>query len=274
MIGNLLEHLPSVAGRLAAASHVLLGLDYDGTLTAHVDDPNQATLAPQTRLILQSLASEPDCTIAIVSGRSLLDLANLVGVHGACLAGNHGLEISGLGSRFTEATAAKLRVSLTELAAILSNRLEHITGTTVENKGLTLSVHFRCVAVHLHDELRGIVESVVATRCEFRTRPGNNVFEVRPRVQWHKGCALEWIRNRLEMPHTLTVYCGDDETDEDAFRSQHDGIMIKVGQAEGSAASYYVDGPAQVTTFLGWLSQAWAHRRDGWPSPAVTEFEA
>ena len=54
-----------------------------------------------------------------------------------------------------------------------------------------------------------------------RLMPGACMLELLPATSWHKGSALEWIRERVERLHgpTFTVYIGDDVTDEDAFEA-------------------------------------------------------
>src|SRR5580658_1893191 len=71
----LFEHLAEVAGEIGAARHLLLGLDFDGTLAPIVSHPEGAVMPEPTRSILRRLAARPDMTVAIVSGRAMPDLA-------------------------------------------------------------------------------------------------------------------------------------------------------------------------------------------------------
>ena len=65
----LLEHLPWARQRIAGAPHLLVLLDYDGTLTPLVDHPSAAHLAPEIRRWLAALERKARTTVAIVSGR-------------------------------------------------------------------------------------------------------------------------------------------------------------------------------------------------------------
>jgi len=261
---RLSECTTAVAARLAAASHVMLGLDYDGTLTPHVDDPNRAILGPDVRANLRALAARPKVTIAVVSGRALEDVRQLVGIEGLIYAGNHGLQIVGPDFHYIEASAAADRGSLSALAQTLAAQLQTYAGSFVENKGLTLSVHYRLVAVHLRDGLRRTVEGAVENvgHC-FQLRKGNNVLEIRPQVDWHKGRALQWIQDRPTLQDALAIYIGDDETDEDGFTALPDGITIKVGDPSKTSAQFHVDTPDDVREFLEWLERTALGGRDG-----------
>ena len=84
--------------------------------------------------------------------------------------------------------------------------------------------------------------------------PGRRVWEIRPRVSWHKGSAVNWVASHLEDPdHRLVFFIGDDRTDEDAFASLPEGVTIKVGRAASTQARYQLADPAAVELFLAWL---------------------
>src|SRR5262249_35357643 len=82
---------------------------------------------------------------------------------------------------------------------------------------------------------------------------GKMAFEIRPRLDWNKGSAALWIKERIGVPNPLTIFLGDDRTDEDAFERLTDGINVKVGRPVNSAAGYFVDSPLEVKQFLTWL---------------------
>ncbi len=252
----LFPHLSDIRERIESAEHVLLGFDYDGSLTPIVDDPSLAVLSPETREVLGVLASRPSTSVAIISGRSLDDLRTRVAVEGLIYAGNHGLDISGPGLRFVEATAVAEQGRLGDLAETLAVRLQAIAGAIVENKTLTISVHFRCVATHELQCLRRIVDDTVAEgQHRLRLTLGHKVIEIRPRVDWHKGQAMRWIQDQLGQRHALVLYLGDDETDEDAFSAMQDAITIKVGDPSDTSAHYHVAAQDNVREVLFWLER-------------------
>jgi trehalose 6-phosphate phosphatase len=253
---NLMESLPEIACRIDRAGTILIGLDFDGTLTPIRAHPDEVALPEPVRAVLTRLACLPRVTLMIVSGRSLMDVASRVGLPELFYAGNHGLEIRGPGLVFVEPTAAALIDRLQELTKQLEELLTDVPDALVEPKGLTTSVHYRNVPPELWDELAHVVRHVVASDPDrFVLTAGRRVWEVRPRVSWNKGRALGWVLQHLGDPaHRLVFYLGDDRTDEDAFAWLTDGVTVKVGRVPSSThARYQLADPAAVQRFLTWL---------------------
>lgn len=247
--------MEDVLSRVSRAPSLLVGLDFDGTLTPIVDRPEDAALAPAAHRALERLAARPRVVVAVVSGRRWSDVSGRVGLPGVIVAGNHGMEIRGLGLHFAEPTASALRPALAVLVAALRRALREVPGVVVEDKGLSVSVHYRQAAPENIAAVLGSVEAVLRWHgASFRLTRGHCVFEVRPRVDWHKGHALRWIRGHCGLPSPLAIFAGDDETDEDAFRDLTDGITVRVGESAGSAATYAIAGPASVVRFLELLA--------------------
>jgi trehalose-phosphatase len=192
--------------------------------------------------------------VAILSGRALDDLWARVGVAGLIYAGDHGLEINGPGVHFIEPSAAADAPALHALTAALQGALAAIPGVLVENKHFTASVHVRQVPEHRWVEVRQTVEALLARQAgRFRLTMGHAVFEILPRVAWHKGSAALWIREHCAADAGLVFVVGDDRTDEDAFRALPDAVTVKVGAGTDTAARYILPSPAEVAVFLQWL---------------------
>jgi len=271
----LFDATEEIQGRLAAAPHVLICLDYDGTLTPLVNDPAMAYLSADVRRVLMSLAENGDASVAVISGRERADLQARVGIPGLIYAGNHGLDISGDGFIFVEPTAIACRPALEGLSVLLVERLRPIPGAFVEDKGLTLSVHYRQTPAGQHEEVRRIVNAALAsTNHPFQLTNGNMVYEVRPRIYWNKGSAVVWIKEQLGKPNALTIYAGDDATDEDALAALPDAITIRVGATVETAARYHVEGPAEVRQFLEWVDELLEQRTATAPARTETDQEA
>ncbi len=252
-----------VEKQLKAAGRVLLLCDYDGTLTPIVETPDSACLPEETRSILQELAKQSRFTVGIISGRALDDLRRKVGIRNIIYAGNHGLEIEGPDIHFINPIAEEMRPVFKLMYRVLTKALSTVRGVHVENKGLTLSVHYRLVDDKKTEEVDSIFERVIATARSLGkvvVTSGKKVYEVRPGVDWNKGKAIALLMEQYGKPKTkagvLPVFLGDDTTDEDGFRVivQRDGIAVFVGEEmQGSAARYYLKSPAEVEKFLKML---------------------
>ena len=256
---HLLNVWPSVASRLTAASGITLLSDYDGTLSPIVARPELAALPPETRQALAGLAAHPRFRVGIVSGRGLADLQERTNLPGIICAGNHGLEITFPDSSFPESSfthphAARLRPVLLQAAAELLERLHSHPGVIVEDKGLTLSVHYRQASPESIPQIRHAFDEVISAAPpeNIRVTQGKMVLEVRPNIDWGKGQAIEKILETAGRD-ALPIFFGDDLTDEDGFRAVQDvdGIAVFVGPArQPTRAAYRVDSPAEVAETL------------------------
>ena len=114
-----LPQRPLIAA-IRRAEAVLLYLDFDGTLVPIRQDPSRCQLSPPLRATLQQLSGwkqDPALDLAVISGRSLVDLRQRLGpdLRGLSLAGNHGLEIANNGNVWCEPRAQALQPALQAL---------------------------------------------------------------------------------------------------------------------------------------------------------------
>jgi len=232
-----------------------LFLDYDGTLTPIVGRPERAHLSYTMKEVLRRLKKR--YPLAVISGRSLDDLMERVGIPDLVYAGNHGLEIESEEFSYRVERAQELRETIAAIAAILDTRLKSFRGAIVEYKGLTLSIHYRLVDVHEVSRLMEVVKSILAPykeRGRVKVKEGKKVIEVRPPVEWDKGTATTWILDRGAFRDTLPIYIGDDETDRDAFKAlKNRGLSIVVGH-KWKEADYFLEDQSEVKGLLTWLA--------------------
>lgn len=252
----LLESLDEVGAAVEASSRLAVFLDFDGTLAPIAESPKLAQLPLGTRAVLERLARCDDCTLGVVSGRSLDDVRRRVGIDGLIYAGNHGLEIRGGGLHFDEPSAVAFKTDVGGAVGVLAPLLNHVDGVLVEPKGLTASVHYRRVRAEDRDEVERVVRRVVPEdHPTLVVAAGKMVWEVRPRVVWNKGKAVGWIRKSLGLGEALTFYLGDDHTDEDAFAEVGRFVTARVGPPQPTRAGYRLADVAATAEFLEWLSR-------------------
>ena len=245
---RLLDHAPALARRLRDSDVGVLALDYDGTLTEIVDDPDAARLDPARRRELQRVARLPNLRLVIVSGRSQRDAAERVGVEGAVVVGNHGLELEGL--HLPE--VARSRPYLSEFLALVERDGGLPYPVLVEDKGATATVHVRGTRAddardRLLDALRARLERLGPV--QLALHPGKASVEVRPAVAWDKARALLFLLERWDAPQRSVFYAGDDVTDECVFAALAEGITVKVGAGQ-TRARYVAEGPPELYEFL------------------------
>ncbi|CAN8066951.1 unnamed protein product, partial [Agarophyton chilense] len=232
---------------------VVFFLDYDGTLSPIVEDPERAVLPEETRHALRMISSR--FTTAIVSGRSKDKVRALVDVRGLIYAGSHGFDIEAPHGDVSHRVAAEFVPKLRAARGELTRAARSLQGATVEDNLLAVSFHYRRCAAQCAGEVRELAERV-ARQHGLRLTHGKKVYELRPQIDWHKGKAVEYLLRvlQLEGAHVLPIYIGDDTTDEDAFsvlRARGLSIVVDDGAAPRSTmADLRLHDPDEVCRFL------------------------
>lgn len=261
MAPNAMDRIDVLRSARETAGVLLLGLDFDGTLAPIVPRPEDAALLPAARAALDLLARRGDTHIALVSGRSLVDLRSRVVLDGIYYAGNHGLEIDGPDVHRIHDDARAARSALAQLAHDLERALASVRGVIVEDKMLTLSVHFRLVDDEAQVEhVREQVHACARAYSGLRLTDGRKVVEIRPDVDWNKGRAFAFLRDTLEerLGRGPAVFIGDDRTDEDAFRelgTTDCSVIVGDPPQHESIAQASLRSPDEVAHFLHLLAR-------------------
>lgn len=227
-----------------ASAEALLAFDFDGTLAPIVPSPREARMKLSTRRLLVRVAQL--YPVAVISGRPRADLRELLGpVPVWDVVGNDGLEPCEGADQF----AAQVRAWLPRLRDALGS----IPGLLVEDKGLSVGVHYR--AVGDKEGVRAHVRDLVAQLGDARLVEGKQVFNVFPRGAPTKGDAFAQIWKKRGA--TRALYVGDDETDEDVFAHGAEGLMtVVVGARPATGAAYYLHDQDEVDALLSALAAA------------------
>lgn len=251
----LFDHLKEITDRVKNAPHVLLLLDYDGTIVPIAQKPSLARLSPEGKKLLENFFRNSRISVGIITGRSLKEIRRLVSIEGLFYAGNHGFEILFRGEIWVHPEAERLRPILKSVARELKRELSSVEGVLMEDKGLSVAIHYRQVTEKSPRELRRLISQVIRPyRGILRIATNKKVYEVRPDIDWDKGKAVRKISEMLAIPSLLRVYIGDDRTDEDAFRVlEGEDISILVGTRKHSGAGYFCRSSGQVLSFLKYL---------------------
>ncbi len=228
-----------------AAEKPLLVFDFDGTLAPIVGDPHHAAMRRITRALFERLSFHYEC--AVVSGRSLDEIEKIMaGLSRVRLVGNHGMEwpdASVKTARFAELTWAWL--------SDLVRPLAEIPGVVVENKSLSLSIHYRLAP----DPPRALdaIRRLVTPLPDARVEEGKRVVNVLPADAPDKRAAMEMLLAKTR--RSTAIFIGDDSTDERVFAgTAPDRVLsIRVGCDEASRAPFYLRAQADVDELISRL---------------------
>ena len=247
----MIRHVSSAEGqralRLLTSSHSLYAFDFDGTLAPIVPRPEQARMSTGVNQRLARLARKVQ--VAVVSGRSLSDLRVRVPREIDVCIGNHGAEGAAVSAdpaqarQLCMAWAEQLNASLAKPAAD--------PGIIVENKGLTLSVHYRLARDR--SSAARLVSDLVK---QLIPRPyvigGKLVLNLLPTDAHTKFEALADVAQREDAEQVLFV--GDDATDEIVFaRAPAHWITVRVELDQSSRARFFLHQQSEVATLLDQL---------------------
>ena len=237
--------LESALRHAAEAERLLVAFDFDGTLSPIVS--NYETAAPDADALetLYALAALPRTRAIVISGRAREDLEGRLEncPDDVELIGSHGAEF---GSDQHDTLPA-----VEGFASALEGIAERFPGARLERKPISLAFHFRNVTDGLQEEARAeaierVGDSAVAVK------DGKKVVEFFA-LHADKGTALQRYREAAaaggESP-TVTVYVGDDVTDEAAFEALGpEDVGIRVGDGP-SAARHSIEMQEEVAPLL------------------------
>ncbi|MBI4651014.1 trehalose-phosphatase [Candidatus Desantisbacteria bacterium] len=238
--------------------YLLIFCDFDGTLTPIAKTPEKAVISKNTKELLRKLSQISDCKIVIISGREIKYLKNKIQLKNIIYSGNHGLEIDGYGFKFKALVSKKYKNVLKIIKNSLINKFSDINGILLEDKDISLSIHYRLVNKNNIPLVKAIINDAVLLykkNMDIKVKNGKKVFEIMPPIEWNKGKSVSQIlkkqQNLFKNKNVYPIYFGDDTTDEDAFEIlRNKGITIFVGKTKLSKAKYYLKDTKEVVKVL------------------------
>jgi trehalose 6-phosphate phosphatase len=233
--------------------------DFDGTLSPLVPDRNSARLHPTSRALLKELAGDPANRVAVLSSRSLEDLASRVPFPNLFLGGGSGLEWRlPAGHRIRPGEDAERRLEVARGAVLpVLERVSSFPGVELEDKRWSLAVHFRAVRPEELPRLFPLVR-------DLKSIPGVRVFEgpAVAEVQFLPSADKSFgIRKlcrflRFFPSGGRIFYAGDDENDAVAMGwvISRKGTAIAVGNRIRLPGVRIVEGPVALSRAVRALS--------------------
>jgi len=237
---------------------LVLFLDFDGTLSPIVNNPEDASISDDMKKALKQCSDK--FTVSIISGRDMDDVKSRVGIDELIYAGSHGFRITGPdGLSMEHKKSEEILPVLDTVGKKLQDQFsDGPEGVMVERKKYAIAVHYRNADEGKLDEINDKIKEVLKQHPEMKTGKGKKIVEIKPGHDWHKGKAVKWILDEFNLwdnPEVLPVYIGDDVTDEDAFKTLHNkGLSILVGSHDQpTAARYKLSNVDEVSTLLNKL---------------------
>jgi trehalose 6-phosphate phosphatase len=224
-------------------------LDVDGTLLEIADQPSFVHVDTGLLELVAQLHQLTGGAVALISGRSISNLEELLGALRLPLAGQHGLERRDAAGRlWIHAAPPEAKCAIRE--ALLPVLARH-SGLLLEDKGLTLALHYRRaphLAAYAHRLMAQLMKEAGGG---LELQKGKCVIELKP-AGIDKGTAVAEYLTESPFRGRLPVFIGDDLNDEHGFAevNRMGGISIKVGSGR-SGAAYRLSGVAAVRRWLG-----------------------
>ena len=197
------------------ARPLLIALDVDGVLAPIVSHPDHAALSAGLRDVLQELAAHPDVRVAVVSGRTVADLARFDFTRDIELVGSHGMETEHRELAPLDGAEHERLETLRQLAVQAADGAGEERG--VEHKPASVVLHVRQVP---DDRARTALDQLRTAAATWRARPPRTARVLELFTRREQGrCAAQL---RSEVAAASTVFVGDDVTDRTvSSRSTH-----------------------------------------------------
>lgn len=234
--------------RVSATEHLLIAMDFDGTMSPIVDHAGQARPLPRAAAAFAGLATLPRTTTALLSGRALASLRSVASPPPeTLLIGSHGAEAwLGPGSPELQLDTEQ-RDRLTRVRAVLQEITDVAPGTVLEEKPAGVVLHTRLADDDVAEDAVAAAREILQHIPGVFLKNGKRVLETSV-VHASKGEGVEFLRQASGA--TAVVFAGDDVTDEDALGRllPHD-VGVKVG-LDFTQAEFRVEAPIHVAELL------------------------
>ena len=241
------EKCKEISVAYKAASHRLLVLDYDGTLTGFVDNPDEAYPNDELLEMLKQLSADPANHVVISSGRDKTTLEKWFGHLNIGMAAEHGATYKEDGKWHEYIRQGEWD---SEILNILKTFVDKTPGSHLEKKETALVWHYRGVDewfASLREQQ--LINALISpcSRHRLQIMRGNKIVEIKSPL-YSKGSEIKRLLAKSDYDFILSM--GDDVTDEEMFRELPDNAYsVKVGSSS-DLAKYNIPLQTDVISFL------------------------
>lgn len=209
-----------------------LFLDLDGTLIEIAETPESVVVPPGLPQLLDHIQALLGGALAIVTGRSIGVVDDLLNPFVAIAAGEHGASLRYQDGKLMETPQGSVFPDAWREA--LHAAAERWPGVLIEPKPHGIAVHYRLVPERGNDVWRLVRALVPQDHPSFRLLPAREAVEIGPRSA-SKGYAVEQFMARQPFQGRRPIFVGDDFTDEAGMEAarQFGGQGLRVAEVFG-----------------------------------------
>lgn len=241
------------ASVLANPNAFSLFLDVDGTLLELAATPRSVRIPDGLSDLLERLAQRLDGAVAIISGRLISEIDQIVSPLVLPASGVHGAELRKASNGDIEQISPTLPDDVVQSMRQLASR---IPGVIAEPKGAGLAIHYR-LAPHAEADILAALEAILDRHAgAFELLPGKRLFEILP-SGLSKGTALATLSQLPAFRGRTPIMIGDDIGDETAFAAAEglEGFGLRVAGEYFPEEIADFNGPHAVMTWLDQIAR-------------------
>lgn len=225
-------------------------LDYDGTLTPIVNNPQDAYLRPKMRDLIKNIQAQDGTEVIIVTGRDANFITKQFEDVDCYIACEHGAKFYDYKKKKWRNLVSSSKTEwFGQASQIIKEYSRRTPGSFFEKKNYAIAWHYRNspqdfgefqarkLVIDLESGLSHLPVTVIL---------GKKVVEVKS-IEANKGYFVQWFAARYLKKGQKVFAIGDDRTDEDMFTSLgKKGECVKVGRPDKTNAQYYLEDQKDV----------------------------
>ncbi len=222
-------------------------LDFDGTLVDLQPTPDAVIVSDSLRKMLLQLNEHTQHALALVSGRSIESIDQLLALPDIAVSGSHGMQY-----RWESTQSIQHHPQVSAVPDALVQQCQQFCqqhGLLLEQKPLSIAIHYRSHP-DMERQVENFLSTLIGSATQLEIQTGKFIRELKPRGI-DKASALAQFSQSSPFAGRIPWYFGDDVTDEHAFAwvKQHNGISVKIGDGD-SCADYHLPSPQHVLEYF------------------------
>lgn len=232
---------------------IALFLDIDGTISDFKIDPRDCFISKKILKLIEDIQNK-GCLVAVVTGREYYSAKKLLENLNLPIAALHGLDIYINEKINLNSINDNNNFLIQKFFYHIQEDAKFYPDINIENKHNSIALHYR-KNPDLYDVAKNIMYRIQDNNDQFKIIEGKYVLELIPKNS-NKGSAIKTLLSHFNAQHYLSIFIGDDITDEDGFKvvNQLEGISIKVGSGE-TVARFRLKNIDHVEEFLSLFSR-------------------